>query len=81
MSIIQNISKLENYLSGEQISKLESAAARHAEQSNISFTVGSADQGAIQITTAQGETASGKYASEAALIKRTEDLFRKIVPG
>lgn len=81
MSIIQNISELEKFLNIDQILKLEKAAARHKEQSNISFTAGSADHGEIQITTVQGETSSGKYASEATLVKRTEDLFRKIMPG
>lgn len=37
MSTIQNIEKLQNYISDEQLIKLEKAAERHKVQSNIAF--------------------------------------------
>ncbi|MFW0718372.1 XRE family transcriptional regulator [Pedobacter sp. N23S346] len=80
MSTIENAAMLENFITSEKILKLEAAAARHKEQSNISFTVTAIKDHTIEILTVQNETLSGKYASEATLIKRTEDLFRKISP-
>jgi hypothetical protein len=81
MSTIQYIEKLENHLSTEQLSKLEKAAERHAAQSNIGFKIHSVADNVIEVETTQAETPSGKYASEATLVKRTEDLFRKSLPG
>jgi hypothetical protein len=81
MSTIQNIQKLENHLNTEQLTKLEKAAERHAAQSNIVFKIHSVEDNAIEVETIQAETPSGKYASEATLIKRTEDLFRKSLPN
>ena len=80
MSSIQNINLLEPILTPEQIFKLDKAAARHQEQSNTNFKIVSETEKTIIIETAQGETGSGKYATEATLIKRTEDLFRKHLP-
>lgn len=80
MSSIQNINLLEPFLNAEKIIKLDKAASRHQEQSNTNFKVLSVNEKAIEVETAQGETTSGKYASEATLIKRTEELFRKHLP-
>ena len=80
MSSIQNINLLEPILTPEQIFKLDKAAARHQEQSNTNFKILSETEKTINIETAQGETGSGKYATEDTLIKRTEDLFRKHLP-
>jgi len=80
MSSIQNINLLDTLLSTEKIIKLDKAASRHQEQSNTNFNIRSANAKNIEIATAQGETSSGKYATETALIKRTEDLFRKYLP-
>jgi hypothetical protein len=80
MSSIQNINLLENHLSADQIIKLDRAASRHQEQSNTNFKVLSVAEKKIEVVTAQGETTSGKYGTEATLIKRTEDLFRKHLP-
>ncbi|TKC08887.1 helix-turn-helix domain-containing protein [Pedobacter frigoris] len=80
MSSIQNINLLETLLSAEQLFKLDKAAARHQEQSNTNFDIHSLENKNIEIETTQGETSSGKYASETTLIKRTEDLFRKHLP-
>lgn len=80
MSSIQNINLLETLLSSEKILKLDQAARRHQEQSNTNFNIRSAGEKTLEVETAQGETASGKYATEATLIKRTEDLFRKYLP-
>ncbi|MHA4893774.1 helix-turn-helix domain-containing protein [Pedobacter sp. PWIIR3] len=80
MSSIQNIDLLAPYLSADQIIKLDKAASRHQEQSNINFKVLSAVDKIIEVETAQGETTSGKYATEATLVTRTEELFRKHLP-
>jgi len=80
MSTIQNINRLEDYLTSEQFFKLEKAAERHQQQSNMNFKIQSAKDQTIKVETVQGETSSGKYATEATLIKRTEDLFRKLLP-
>ncbi|TDQ11219.1 helix-turn-helix domain-containing protein [Pedobacter metabolipauper] len=81
MSTIQDIEQLENYLSTEQLIKLKKAADRHAMQSNIGFKIQSVSDKAIDVEIIQAETPSGKYASEATLVKRTEDLFRKSLPN
>jgi hypothetical protein len=80
MSTIQEIQQLTNHLNAEQIIKLEKAADRHQQQSNISFAIQSVKGKTIEIKTIQAETPSGKYASEATLIKRTKDLFEKNLP-
>ena len=69
--------KLNEYLSAEQIRALEKAADQHQTESNISFFVNDVRDNILYIQTTQGETTSGKYASEATLIKRTEDVFKK----
>lgn len=81
MSSIQNIDLLAPYLNADQILKLDKAASRHQEQSNTNFKVLSVSEKTIKVETAQGETTSGKYATEVTLIKRTEDLFRKHLPA
>ena len=80
MSTIQQIEQLEQLLTPEQITKLEKAADRHTQQSNVQFKILSVQDKTISVETTQSETPSGKYASEATLAKRTEDLFRKILP-
>lgn len=80
MSTIQNIRYLEPFLSIEQLITLDKAAGRHAEQSNINFKITAVADHTIQVETTQGETPSGKYASEATLVKRTEDLLKKRLP-
>lgn len=80
MSTIQNIEKLQKYISNEQLTQLEKAAEQHKVQSNIVFKIHSVADKAIEVEALQAETSSGKYASEATLVKRTEDLFRKSLP-
>ncbi|KLT63642.1 helix-turn-helix transcriptional regulator [Pedobacter sp. BMA] len=81
MSIIQHINLLKNHIGSKQLDKLEAGALRHKEQSNIEFSITAVDDTTIQVSTVQNETSSGKYASEATLLKRTQDLFRKQMPG
>lgn len=81
MSSIQNINLLEPCLGTDKIMKLDKAATRHQEQSNTNFNIRLVGDKIIEVETAQGETSSGKYATEATLVKRTEDLFRKHLPG
>ena len=80
MSSIQNINLLAPYLNADQLIKLDKAASRHQEQSNTNFNIRLVGDNTIEIATVQGETSSGKYATEDTLIKRTEDLFRKHLP-
>ncbi|MFD2288035.1 XRE family transcriptional regulator [Pedobacter petrophilus] len=80
MSNIENLAKLENIIPEEKMLKLETAAERHKAQSNISFTVDSISDEILEVSTVQNETPSGKYASESTLVKRTEDVFSKILP-
>ena len=80
MSSIQNINLLDTILDTDKIIKLDKAASRHQEQSNTNFSIRLVGDKTIEIATVQGETSSGKYATEATLIKRTEDLFRKHLP-
>lgn len=80
MSTIQNINYLEPLLSVEELIALDKAAARHTEQSNINFKITSASDQTLRVETTQGETSSGKYASDQTLAKRTEDLFKKRLP-
>jgi len=80
MSSIQNINLLDTILDTDKIIKLDKAASRHQEQSNTNFNIRMVGDNTIEIATVQGETSSGKYATEATLIKRTEDLFRKHLP-
>lgn len=81
MSTIQSIEQLEQHLNAEQIAKLEKGAERHNEQSNISFKILSVQDKTIEVAAVQAETPSGKYASETTLRKRTEDLFKKVLPA
>ena len=81
MSNILGIEKLHSLLSQDQLEKLDKAAQRHTTESNMSFVVLSATEKEIQVETTQGETKSGKYATEATLINRTKELFAKILPN
>jgi len=78
---IQGVEKLQQYLNEEQIVKLQKAAKRHKEQSNTSFSIISLSENTVAIETSQSETSSGKYATETTLVKRTEDLFKKLLPS
>jgi negative regulator of replication initiation len=80
MKSIQGIEKLKEILSEAAIEKLTKAADRHFSASNMTFTIHSVTEDAIAIETAQGETKSGKYATEATLASRTKELFNKHLP-
>lgn len=81
MSIILGIDIIHSDLTEADLSSLDKAAEKQQSQSNITFTVLQAENGVLEIETAQGETKSGKYASEAALITRTKEVFEKFFPG
>lgn len=81
MSSIQNIDLLAEHLNSEQILKLDKAAARHQEQSNTNFNIRSISEKILEVESSQGETTSGKYATEATLVNRTKDLFAKYLPA
>lgn len=81
MSTIQDLDKLQKYLTEDDIIKLDSAAGRHKTQSNINFKIQKIGVDFIEILTNQDQTSSGRYASQATLVKRTEDLFRKFLPA
>lgn len=80
MSSIPGLEKLAAILNEAEIQKLIKSADHHFTASNITFTILSVSEGTIEIETAQGETKSGKYASEATLISRTRELFGKLLP-
>ena len=80
MSIIPGIDTINSDLTEADIISLNKAAERHQSQSNITFTILRAEEGVLEIETAQGETKSGKYATEAALISRTREAFEKFFP-
>jgi hypothetical protein len=81
MATITGIENLNNLLSAQQIEKLLKGAQRHQTQSNITFTVRQVIPEELQLETVQGETKSGKYASEATLISRTKELFEPFFPN
>lgn len=76
--MILGIEKLDEQLSPELIAQLNKSAERHTLQSNITFTLLAIEGDLIEVETAQGENKSGKYAHEATLIKRTQEVFSKI---
>ncbi|MFI5453412.1 XRE family transcriptional regulator [Pedobacter sp. UC225_61] len=80
ISSIPGIEKLSELLSSTEIEKLVKAAERHCESSNMNFTILSANAEGIEIEVAQGETKSGRYASEATLSNRTKELFANLLP-
>ncbi len=80
MDSILGIEKLSEILSEAEIEKLSRAAERHHAESNMSFTLLSANREHIELEVAQGETKSGKYATEATLMSRTRELFKKGLP-
>lgn len=81
MSTIAGIEKLNRQLNEEQIEQLNRAAERHQTESNIAFSIRYADDQVVEIESRQEENRSGKYATEATLIKRTQDLFSKALSG
>ena len=80
MSVILGIEKLQTQLGTDEISKLVEAAEIHQSQSNIGFCILAIEESAIQIETTQSENRSGRYASEATLIKRTHEVFDNVLP-
>ncbi|NQX31087.1 XRE family transcriptional regulator [Pedobacter boryungensis] len=80
MNSIPGIEKLSMLLSSTEIEKLVKAAGRHSETSNMNFTILSVNEEGIEIEVTQGETKSGRYASETTLSTRTKDLFSKLLP-
>lgn len=76
--MIINLNKL-TQLSADQISKLDKAAERHQRESSIIFTIKYADEYVTEIECRQEENKSGNYATEATLVKRTQELFSKFL--
>ncbi|MFP5079748.1 helix-turn-helix domain-containing protein [Pedobacter sp. JCM 36344] len=81
MSIILGIETLIDNLDSDKLEQLDKAAAILKSQSNIEFRILSVDETNISIETAQSETRSGKYANQATLVKRTLEIFEKILSG
>jgi hypothetical protein len=81
MSTIAGIEKLNAKLNEEQIERLNRGAERHQKESSLAFAVRYADDHIIEIESRQESNRSGKYATEATLIKRTQDLFSKVLSG
>lgn len=80
MSVILGIEKLKSQLDEQQLDLLEQAAETHKKQSNITFCILVMEADSIQIETSQAENRSGKYATEASLVKRTHEVFDKWLP-
>lgn len=81
MSIILGVEKLHIVLTEDKLTQLEKAAERYKIQSNITFCILAIKENTVQIETTQSENRSGKYASEATLIKRTHEIFDKWLPN
>jgi len=81
MSVINGIEQLKEQISAEQAEQLDAAASIHKDQSNIEFTILNVEGEIINIETAQLETRSGKYATEASLLKKSHEVFDKYLPG
>jgi hypothetical protein len=77
MSSVPGLEKLKDILGESEIEKVSRAADRHFNAANMTFTILTVSDDAIEIETAQGETKSGKYATEATLLTRTKDVFGK----
>lgn len=80
MSVILGIEKLKSQLDEQQLELLEQTAETHKKQSNIIFCILVMEADSIQIETSQTENRSGKYATEASLLKRTHEVFDKWLP-
>lgn len=81
MSIIIGIEHLNKSLTAEQLEQLEAAASIHKSQSNIEFTILKVEGEEVTIESAQTETRSGKYATEAGLLKKSQEVFNKFLAG
>lgn len=81
MSTIAGIALLSGKISEDQISGLNRAAQRHQKESNIAFSINYADEQVIEIESRQEENRSGRYATEATLFKRTQELFAEVLSG
>lgn len=81
MSVITGIDQLSSLLTVEQLEQLDQAAAVHQVQSNIEFTISKVAEDGVHIETTQSETRSRKYANEATLLKRTREVFDKLLPN
>ncbi|WP_069659939.1 helix-turn-helix domain-containing protein [Arcticibacter eurypsychrophilus] len=80
MSVILGIDNLSNRLTAEQLEELDLAADVHKSQSNIEFNILKVKGDVIYIESTQSETRSGKYATEATLLKKTHEVFDKWLP-
>lgn len=80
MDTSTRIKKLTEQLSHDDARKLEQSIETLQKESSITFTVKQLADQLIEIECRQDENRSGNYATEAALIKRTEQLFKKHFP-
>jgi hypothetical protein len=81
MSVITGIDQLNGLLTAEQLEQLDQAAGVHQEQSSIEFNIARVEADGVHIETTQSETRSRKYANEATLLKRTREVFEKLLSG
>lgn len=80
MSNIKNLSIISDLLTEPELKELDNAAAVHLKQSNIEFTIVSFENNVLIIETEQGKT-SGNYANYKTLVKRTGEVFQKLLPS
>ncbi|WP_207426731.1 XRE family transcriptional regulator [Pedobacter sp. SYSU D00535] len=80
MSTIKNLEMLADVLEEQELQKLDAAASLHKRQSNLEFTLVSLEDNTLTVETEQGKT-TGNYANYKTLIKRTGEVFDKILPN
>ncbi|WGQ10674.1 XRE family transcriptional regulator [Pedobacter gandavensis] len=81
MSVILGIEKLKRHLNEKQLELLQQEAETHKCEANITFCILAIEEHSMQIETSQAEKRSGKYATEASLVKRTHEVFDQWLPS
>lgn len=75
MTVIKNLNALDKILTSQQLEQLDAAAMPHISQSNISFEIIILEGENVKIEVTQDKKSSGKYATEATLVKRAHEVF------
>lgn len=77
---IKNLKKLEDYLSSEQLEKLDAGAALHKRHAAIEFKIIAAVNATLTVQVIQGKNQSGAYSDQKTLIERGKELFAPFLP-
>lgn len=81
MTVIKGVEKLDGILSEKEISQLNKAAITHKKFSNILFEIEDADDAELVVVVEQEQNPSGNYANQRTLVKRTHEVFDRIIPS